>query len=69
MGSGVFANAGYQRAATHRDIYCFLASGGVQQASLTPQQLSPACYTIDVETAPAPWNSYFYFGGPGGTGC
>lgn len=39
------------------------------QASLTASQPSPDCYTIAVGQANPPWNEYFWFGGPGGTGC
>ncbi len=69
MGSGAFANAGWQKAAYQRAIEYFPTSGGAVSARLTPQQPSPACFTINVESAAAPWSEFFYFGGPGGTGC
>ncbi|MGO8672818.1 MAG: neprosin family prolyl endopeptidase [Capsulimonadaceae bacterium] len=70
MGSGAFANAGPNVAAYHRDIYFFPAGAATAQpANLTPEQPSPSCFTIAVNSGPDPWNEYFYFGGPGGGGC
>ncbi len=72
MGSGNFASAGYSHAAYHRDVYYFTGpgpGGGMQSATLTPYQLSPSCYTVQCGVANPPWNSYFYFGGPGGSDC
>lgn len=69
MGSGAFANLGYQNAAYQRNIFFFDTGGNAQQATLTPSQPSPNCYTIDVESGPDPWDAYFFFGGPGGNSC
>jgi hypothetical protein len=69
MGSGNFANAWWQFAAYQRDIYYFPPAGGAQNASLTGVQTSANCFTIIVGSAAAPWNEYFFFGGPGGTAC
>ncbi|MEV6674711.1 neprosin family prolyl endopeptidase [Streptomyces sp. NPDC051162] len=69
MGSGAFAEAGWQFAAYHRDVYYYPASGGAVQASLTASQPSPNCFTSVVNQAADPWNEYFFYGGPGGTGC
>jgi hypothetical protein len=69
MGSGSFANTGWTHAAYHRDIQQYPTSGGGVQASLTASQPSPDCFTIEVAHANAPWNEYFWFGGPGGAGC
>ena len=69
MGSGAFANLGYQNAAYQRNIFFFDTAGNAQQATLTPAQLSPNCYTIDVESGSDPWDTYFFFGGPGGNSC
>jgi neprosin-like protein len=69
MGSGAFANAGWQHAAYQRDIYYYQSSGGARYASLTASQSSANCFTIIVNSAAAPWNEFFFFGGPGGTGC
>jgi hypothetical protein len=69
MGSGAFADAGWQRAAYQRDIYYFPTSGGAQYADLTVSQPSPSCYTLGLFSAAAPWNRYFFFGGPGGNNC
>ncbi len=69
MGSGAFASAGWQQAAYQRDIYYFPTSGGSQWAALTPEQPSPACYTLTLASAPQPWGVYFFFGGPGAGDC
>ena len=69
MGSGSFASAGWQRAAYQRDVYYFPPTGGALQASLSNAQPSPRCYTVSNLSATAPWNKYFFFGGPGGSRC
>jgi Neprosin/Neprosin activation peptide len=69
MGSGAFASAGWQKAAFQRDIFYFSTGGGAQFANLTASQPSPSCYTISLFSTTAPWNKYFFFGGPGGTSC
>jgi hypothetical protein len=69
MGSGAYANAGWQHAAYQRDIGYYPTAGGAVQAALTPAQASANCFTIQIGAAAAPWNEYFFFGGPGGTGC
>lgn len=69
MGSGAFANAGWQKAAYQSAIEYFPTTGGVAAAGLTASQPAPACYTINLLSAAAPWSKYFFFGGPGGTNC
>jgi hypothetical protein len=69
MGSGQLASAGWQHAAYQRDIYYFPTGGGSAWANLSSQEPSPACYTVNLASAPDPWNVYFFFGGPGGTDC
>jgi hypothetical protein len=69
MGSGAFAADGWQQAAYQRDIYYYPTGGGSQWAALTPEQPSPACYTLSLASAPQPWGVYFFFGGPGGADC
>jgi hypothetical protein len=67
MGSGAFANQGWQKAAYQRTIGYFPPSGGsMMNASLTPSQGWPACYTAQVVSYAAPWNETLWFGGPGG---
>ena len=68
MGSGAFANAGYQYAAYQRLIYYTDTSGAGQWASLNPVQPTPSCYTIvyTPSSSGGSWGTYFYFGGPGG---
>ncbi|MEU8584496.1 neprosin family prolyl endopeptidase [Streptomyces abikoensis] len=69
MGSGLFASAGWQFAAYHRDVVYYPTAGGAVQASLTASQPSANCFTCDVQHAAPPWNEYFFHGGPGGTAC
>ncbi len=68
MGSGHFPAEGFGKTCFQRNIYYFAKTGGSVNASLTASQPSPACYKINLLSG-GPWNSYFYFGGPGGTGC
>jgi hypothetical protein len=69
MGSGVFANQGYQHAAYQRDIRYFPAAGGNVPAVLTAAAASPACYTSALSQFNPPWNATLFFGGPGGATC
>jgi hypothetical protein len=69
MGSGAFANAGWQKACYQRDIFYFPTSGGGANASLTGSQQWPQCYTVTVTMYDSPWNETIFFGGPGGTNC
>jgi hypothetical protein len=69
MGSGKFANTGWQHAAYQRDIYYFPTAGGAMSASLTGSQSWPQCYTVTVTRFNAPWNETIFYGGPGGTNC
>ena len=71
MGSGDWANKRFGRAAYQRQIFYITTARRSQWANLTPQQPSPACYTVDGPYPPANtfWGVYFYFGGPGGNGC
>jgi hypothetical protein len=69
MGSGHFANQGWQKASYQRDIESFPTTGGAVIASLTPSQQWPQCYTATVTKFNPPWNETLFFGGPGGTNC
>jgi hypothetical protein len=71
MGSGHFANEGFGKAAYQRMIFYNDTSGASVWTSLTPDQPSPSCYTIDYTPASqgGSWGSYIYFGGPGGNTC
>jgi hypothetical protein len=69
MGSGSWAADGWMQAAYQRNIYYFPPGGGAQWASLTPEQPSPACYSMALASAAAPWGVYFFYGGPGGGDC
>ncbi len=71
MGSGQFANQGWQQAAYQRTIFYIDTSQKGQWASLTTAEPSPSCYTLDFTSAAwgGSWGAYFYFGGPGGSSC
>lgn len=67
MGSGQFANQGWQKAAYQRQIYYFPQAGGSAWASLTQSQAWPKCYTTQLNNYASPWNVTLWFGGPGGS--
>jgi hypothetical protein len=69
MGSGAFANTGWQHAAYQRQIHYFPTSGGRLDAALTATTTSPNCYTAIVTKYNPPWSETLWFGGPGGTTC
>ena len=69
MGSGAFANTGYQHAAYQRQIHFFPTAGGSSDAALTATTTSPSCYTALVAKYNAPWNETLWYGGPGGSNC
>jgi hypothetical protein len=66
MGSGAFANQGYQRAAYQRTVAYYPSGGGGLNASLTAAQATPSSYTAQVALYAAPWSETVWFGGPGG---
>ena len=67
MGSGAFANQGWQHAAYQRTIgYWPPAGGAMLNASLTPSQGWPSCYTAQVTNYAPPWSETLWYGGPGG---
>jgi hypothetical protein len=66
MGSGAFANQGWQKAAYQRQIYYFPTAGGSAWANLTASQSWPKCYTAELDNYASPWNVALWFGGPGG---
>ncbi|HZS53397.1 MAG TPA: neprosin family prolyl endopeptidase [Bryobacteraceae bacterium] len=69
MGSGGFANTGWQHAAYQRDIYYYPTAGGASFAGLTPSQSWPKCYTAQVTFYGSPWYETLWYGGPGGNNC
>jgi hypothetical protein len=69
MGSGAFANQGWQKACYQRDIIYYPTAGGAVNASLTPSQATPQCFTVTVNSYAAPWSETIFYGGPGGTKC
>ena len=68
-GSTLFSSSGWSYAAYQRLIYYVNTSGTSVWTSLTPDQPSPACYTITGPAFNSSWGEYFYFGGPGGASC
>jgi hypothetical protein len=67
MGSGAFANAGWQKAAYQRTIGYWPPQGGAMiNAGLTASQSWPNCYTAQVDLYGSPWFETLWFGGPGG---
>jgi hypothetical protein len=69
MGSGAFANTGWQHAAYQKDIRYYLPGGGTTNASLVGSAASPQCYTETFDGYNPPWNATLFFGGPGGSNC
>jgi Neprosin/Neprosin activation peptide len=68
MGSGAFANQGWQRAAYQRTVGYWPPQGGnMVNANLTASQGWPGCYTAEVVMYAAPWFETVWFGGPGGS--
>jgi hypothetical protein len=69
MGSGLFANQGWQRAAYQRTIgYWPPSSGGVlTNANLILWQPTLWCYTAEVHLSASPWYETLWFGGSGGS--
>lgn len=68
MGSGQWANQAWPRAAFQRNIYYYPNTGGSAWSNLNAAQPSPGCYSLTLGNV-SNWGKYFYFGGPGGTGC
>jgi Neprosin len=68
-GSTLFSSSGWSYAAYQRLVYYVDPSGTSVWSSLTANQPSPACYTINGPAYDPSWGEYFYFGGPGGSGC
>ena len=68
MGSGAFANQGWQHAAFQRTIGYWTPLGGAMiNANLTSSQAWPGCYTAQTDLYAAPWYETLWFGGPGGS--
>ena len=67
MGSGAFANQGWQHAAYQRNIGYWPPQGGAMiDANLNPSQGWPGCYTAEVDLYAPPWSETLWYGGPGG---
>lgn len=65
MGSGKFADAGYEHAAAQTNIQYF-SGGYANAAQLMADQESTSCYTIDKHENDPNSGTWFTFGGPGG---
>lgn len=70
-GSGLWAASGSQYAAYQRELWYIgpNTSYATYWDSLTSDQPSPACYSINGPSYSSSWGTYFYFGGPGGASC
>ena len=71
-GSGLFGAAyGYDQAAWQRNLFYINTNNVTVWDSLIYDAPSPACYTgrLPPYSSASGWGIYFYFGGPGGTGC
>ena len=65
MGSGNFANTGWQHAAYQRTIYYIDTSLTSHWANLSAHETASSCYTIDMHNnTGGSWATYFFFGGP-----
>jgi hypothetical protein len=70
MGSGRFAAAGAKQAAYQQLVEYFDTGNKRRIASLSPDQRTPRCYTINLRNnSPTASKTYFYYGGPGGRVC
>ena len=72
MGSGQFPGQGAKFSGLHEKIKYYTAynNNKMHAASLTASQPSPKCYKTQVHNNSATkLQSFFYFGGPGGTKC
>jgi len=73
MGSGAFASGGFGHSA-YQALVKYYTSGTattMKDATLVEQQPSPTCYTDDMHdnSGVSGYSTYFFFGGPGGSGC
>lgn len=65
MGSGAFASAGWTHAAYQRTIYYIDTALTSHWTSLSANQPTSSCYTIDMHNnSGGSWATYFFFGGP-----
>jgi hypothetical protein len=66
MGSGAYADQGWQKAAYQRNIRYLDTSSAYQDApGLTASNTDPWCYNIQLSNGAGAWGTYFYFGGTG----
>lgn len=69
MGSGHFPSEGFGRAAYIRKVAYFdLSENAFYAGSLTKSVTNANYYDLSLFTGDPDWHTYFYFGGPGGSG-
>lgn len=66
MGSSHFAAEGWTKACFQRQVQYYPQGGGTVDASLSPQQAWPKCYTAIVSKYNPAWSETLWYGGPGG---
>lgn len=70
-GSGAWSTQAFGYAAYHRNLYYMKTTGGSVWDSLSPVTPSASCYNTSgtYYSTSSGWGTYFYAGGPGGSGC
>ena len=70
-GSGEWSTAGWSKASYQRNLYYRATTGDLYWDTLTPFIQSPTCYTVSgpFSNPASGWTTFFYQGGPGGSGC
>ena len=67
MGSGAFADAGYQNASYQRGLCVQDANGQlIERIPLQPNASISSLYTVSPGESDDSWGAYLFFGGPGG---
>jgi Neprosin len=71
MGSDMLASAWWTHAAFQRNVYYISDATDAFDATLISEQPSPSCYTnlTRNNSGVGGWNTFLFFGGPGGTTC
>ncbi|OAY70381.1 hypothetical protein ACMD2_03787, partial [Ananas comosus] len=64
MGSGHFAEEGYQKASYFRNVEVVNSANGLYSPSISPSETNANCYDIAISST-TDWGTYFYYGGPG----
>jgi hypothetical protein len=71
MGSGQWADERFSRAAYQREVFYIDTTYTSQWANLTPLEEAPTCFSMygPFYNPVRGVGTFFYFGGPGGSGC